>query len=397
MILVSRYAIGGYYAMQSESKYDAFTDRRKLTPVKMLKGDTYWSTENKKCNKEKRREGNKDCIIYPLHKTQYCNVLGRYDALSFTRTRPLCRCSLPHFSKGSPYQFTSLLTRREFGIRIDLNLDEEKKCTEHINREKEYGLVGAVSIILKRRSLRMPFLARLLASVQKEERKIQRIRPEKRLTGYNLDKEKDTVLLLDGSVDFLLVFCEDYKAKNHTDEVLKRVGHVLDAAYWLFQDFMVERTEIIFDAIVLDYVAKEIITKPESEFSIECQIRFFEDQFLDYSLEDFRNGFFERIKRNNVRAQAEKKEGRFVIVMAELTPGRMDMTLRLFHPALMNAGILLNNDPKNSKLWYFELDEQKDKTTFRDQLTDLLEPKDTPPCIDRVEITVSKRPPKPRY
>jgi hypothetical protein len=162
MILVSRYTVGGFYAMQSKEQYDTFTDPKSLTPVKLLDEETYWDVEN---------NADKGCSIYPFKKMKYCNVLGRYDALSFTRTRPLCRCPLPYFDVGkngekNPYGFASLLTRREFGIRIDLN-DGKKQCIDHLNR-KSYGLVGAVSVALKRRSLRIPFLARLLASTHQD-------------------------------------------------------------------------------------------------------------------------------------------------------------------------------------------------------------------------------------
>jgi hypothetical protein len=405
MIIVSRYAIGGYYSMQSKSEYDAFTDHEKLTPVKMLGGDTYWSrsTETQTNNRE-RKEGKKldketKCNKYPFKITQYSNVLGRYDALSFTRTRPLCRCSLPHLRPDSlPYQFTSSLTRREFGIRIDLNT--EKKCTAHLNRDKEkehgFGLVGAISIILKRRALRMPFLARLLASAQKKP--IGAIEQEKDLIGRFLKNDRDTALLLDGSVDILLVFCADYNKQNDPKEkkVIERVEDVLDSAYWLFQDFMVERTEIIFDAITLDYVAKEIVSnledkiRPESEFSIECKIRFFEDQFLDYSLEEFRNGLFQKIDKSQEISEQDRKS---FTVITDLTPGRMDMTLRLFPPAFLTDTPRQNDGSKYRGEWFFELKEGGEET-FRDRLIELLEPENRKTSyIDRVEISINKQPP----
>lgn len=379
MILVSRYTVGGFYAMQSDEQYDAFTDKH-FTPVQLLDGDTtYWTAE---------KNVRKGCDVYPFNKMKYCNVLGRYDALSFTRTRPLCRCSLPYFDvkkRDNSYGFASLLTRREFGIRIDLN-NEQRRCIDHLNREKNcsdecYGLIGAVSVTLKRRSLRIPFLARLLASVQEGD-DIGGISKEKRLTERcRLKKEQDTVLLLDGSVDFLICFCEkrtkDTSETELSDTRIKRVGDIIDAAYWLYQDFMIERTETILDAIVLDDVVRHMIDKKSPDahsYSIECALRFFEDQFLDDSVEIFRNDLFGRIREKSGPFKDDPSSP-LLFVMAELTPGRTDMCLRFFNEDFIDKDNFMNAnaDTKNKAKWCFKLENDK-SNSFRKQLVELLEP-----------------------
>jgi hypothetical protein len=375
MILVSRYTVGGFYAMQPDiTKYNAFTDFN-FCPVRLLKGETYWIKD------ELQNPDDKKCV-YPFKKIQYCNVLGRYDAMSFIRTRPLCRCPLPYFrnkKKEYSYKFASLLARRAFGIRVDLN--SEKQCIEHINRHKGFGLVGSVSVVLKRRSLRIPFLARLLASAQKKD--TGGIIHEQELIGQYLQQDKDSVLLLDGSVDFLILICHDDKDVAR-DKLLERVDHVIDLAYWLYQDFMVERTEIIFDAFVLDKIVKEIISDPESDYSLECAIRFFDDQFLNYSMVDFKSNLVKRIKKFN--SEEDKNSSLFVLI--ELTPGRMDLLLTFFNTKMEELG-----KTKNAIIWEFEMRKGKD---FRDNLVKLLEEEgeggNLPGSfIDRIEINVNKK------
>lgn len=375
MILVSRYTIGGFYSMQADAQnqYDVFTDKN-FTPVKLLNGKSYWRVTGK--------EGSDlSPCLYPFKEMQYVNVLGRYDAMSFTRTRPICRCPLPYFRANEtqyPYKFPSLLVRREFGIRVDLN--SKKQCTRHINPDLKNGLamVGSVSVELKRRALRIPFLARLLASVQDENTPRMGLISEKDLIGKYLCSKTDTVLLLDGSVDFFIAVC--HKIDANEESKLQRITDTIDLAYQLYQDFMVARTEIILDASSLDNIVKKILEDPEYPYSLECSIRFFEDQFLDFSMKIFQENLFQEIEKFNEKT--EEGEQYSLLTVVELTPGKMDLSLKFFNIEMQSIKKI-----KRATEWKFILGH---KRSFRDNLTELLEPNRLPPCIDRVEININR-------
>ena len=179
MLLVSRHTAGGFYSLEN-GESDYMTDKDRLNPVSLLTGNTYWlwTKSKKKEQTAKIKEKiaalkEKEECVYPFDIFRYSNVSGRYDALSFVRVRQMRHCSLPHFEAKDgndelwQYHFPSVLSRREYGIKIDL--DFKKDCdSSKLDKLDEYHnyLAGYISVVLKRRSLRLPFLARLLASAQ---------------------------------------------------------------------------------------------------------------------------------------------------------------------------------------------------------------------------------------
>ena len=139
----------------------------------------------------------------------------------------------------------------------------------------------------------------------------------------------------------------------------------MDLSYRLYQDFMVDRTEMILSASVLDNVAQQISEKT-SQYSLDCEIRCFEDRFLDESLDKIR----EAIRKNSENSSGDKE----LLVTLEITAGRKDFLLRFFNKEV--KGI---SDPMK---WKFE--------KFRDGLKALLDPSD---FVDRIEVNVNKLPP----
>ncbi len=392
MLLISRHTAGGFYAMKEEGVPD-FTSKE-YSPASLLKGESYWfwpwpeeqqgedATKDKKC-------------IYPAEDFKYSNVSGRYDAISFVKARQMRRCSFPHFetkNKNSgldDYSFPSILTRREFGIKIDLRPCGD--CTPHKKRnESGNELAGYISVTLKRRALRLPFLARLLAAVDKDDKVMQ---PEGWLGTYLQDT--DTALLLDGSADFLLVLRmekkpaspESEEQEKHRQHRLRRTGHVIDMAYWLYQDFMVDRTEFILSAAVLDDVAEEIARNQKSEFSLECEIRCFEDRLLDKTIHSF--------KKQLETGIANSKGDVSLLVTIKITAGRKDFLLRFFPPVCCvdKAEECPCRIVPNATEWKFYRKTNDEKTGFRAALAELLDKGDIL-FVDRIEVNVNKRPPK---
>ncbi len=343
MLLVSRHTAGGFYASEN-GESDYMTDRDRLNPVSLLTGNTYWLwTESEKKEKtanlkERIAELNeKEDCVYPFEIFRYSNVSGRYDALSFVRVRQMRRCSLPHFEAKDgndelwQYHFPSVLSRREFGIKIDL--DFQKDCdSSKLDKPEEYHnyLAGYISVVLKRRALRLPFLARLLASAKGNDapakendecdndnrKKLRKYILEEKILAKYL-QETDTALLLDGSADFLLVLRDKGDVKKPS---LSRIDAVMNLAYWLHQDFMVDRTEIILAASALDNVAENIAAHSDSPYSLECEIRCFEDRFLAHRLNE--------VKKQLTANAGNGKGANNLRVTFEITAGRKDFLLQ---------------------------------------------------------------------
>ncbi len=361
LFLVSRYTTGGFYSMQDKDDcHNIFVDRRNLTSVGFMQTEPYLYLPVRK--KPKKDQSEFSCVYLP-EEVKYSKLSGRYDAMSFVRARPLAHCPLPYFGNHL-YQFPSILTRREFGIRVGLNL-KEKEC-----RSKIKVPAGYISIILKRRSLRIPFVARILAALN-DDQEFAGIKKEKVFDQY-ICKETDTALLLDGSADLLLIIrCQD-------NNELKRIADVIDLAYWLHQDFMVEKTEIILSVSAVEKVAENIAITGKCIFSIDCEIRCFEDRVLSKSLKIF----MENIKLGIKDTQQGIKDKKSLLVTIEATAGRKDILLRFFPPC--NE---LKKNFSDEKSWYFYFN------NFREDLQKVLEGNNGY-YIDRIEINVNKQPPK---
>ncbi len=159
----------------------------------------------------------------------------------------------------------------------------------------------------------------------------------------------------------------------------------MDLGYWLHQDFMVDRTEIVFSAAVLDKVAEDIVEgcippaqctscKRNQQYSLECEIRCFENRLLDQSVHSFIKG----IKKGMEDSQGKHE----LLVSVEIAAGRKDLLLRFF-----NKNVTL----PHTKIWKFD--------TFRDGLKELLQPvkKDKDgrryDFVDRIEVNINKQPP----
>ncbi len=181
-------------------------------------------------------------------------------------------------------------------------------------------------------------------------------------------------MLLDGSADFLLVLRDKGEVKKPS---LARIDAVMNLAYWLHQDFMVDRTEIILAASGLDSVAKNIAANYDSLYSLECEIRCFEDRFLEYRLDDVRKKIVKNVENSGKDTSKEKK----LLVTFEITAGRKDFLLRFFNEEVSGLSNLTSK-----KCWHFD--------GFRDGLKELLKVDGGFAYIDRIEVNVNRKPPE---
>jgi hypothetical protein len=387
MLLVSRHITGGFYELEEEG-----SQIEKFNPVSLMTGKTYWRWSKEPIDKIIKE---KKCA-YPYGIFRYSSVSGRYDTMSFVRVRQMHRCSIPHFEEKdsnqdrSQYIFPSFLTRREFGIKIDLNFRHNCDSSKLNDIEQYQNIItGYISVVLKRRSLRLPFLARLLASAKVTDKDAKKRKAE--LTKYiheekilsNYLRETDTALLMDGSADFLLIL----RKKDETEDTLSRLDAVMNLAYWLHQDFMVDRTEIILASSVVDSVAKDIFSSKyeERRFSLECDIHCFEDRFLDYRLDKIKEKLICNIE------ESQKTSCKYeLLVTFEITAGSKDFVLRFFNADVKNLSNLVS-----ITTWKFnEFREDLERLLAIGEVDEKRNPKLSGLAyIDRIEVHVNKNPP----
>lgn len=247
-------------------------------------------------------------------------ILGRYDAVNFKRAKLPCRClvnSFPQQEEGRSKKdeaFVTHFSRREVAFPLEVfgkcEFDDEK-----------YYLYAISSISLQRRSMRLNLLYRLLNSVSEKnnKRNFAESSVEAKLihllSGFN---EKDDLvikaLLTDGWGDLLLVFmCHKDASVNmlHEDLIVFQQS--------LYEDFMVDRTELIYTPKSLDYMDFD-----KENYKFNFSFRFQEDRQLEGSIRQFVEGLEE--KRENV-PEWLKGRGDFDIVF---TPGQYDVRIS-FH------------------------------------------------------------------
>ena len=116
-----------------------------------------------------------------------------------------------------------------------------------------------------------------------------------------------------------------------------------------------------------------------SEYSLECEIRCFEDRFPDESVADFIQGIKKGIKESGKNASKYNNE---LLINITIAAGRKDLVLRFFNQHVRGL--------PHATLWKFE--------TFREGLQKLLQPKNEDGTrrydfVDRIAVNINKQPP----
>ncbi|GGF75618.1 hypothetical protein GCM10011332_32020 [Terasakiella brassicae] len=220
----------------------------------------------------------------------YEPVLGRQDALMIEQANPLVRCSLPKFKNSlaakeiNSFDFLPFFTRRELTVSTRLNGNiplfqkssfDESECPN----EFEFTFLAALSIVVNERATRLDLLARLIKSAELN------IAPTQD-SPHNLEQaiyflgEFDTAFLCEGWGDIVLVFYEKNFSFDNQENNQKRLQNIFAIQNALYQDFMVERTELLFSPNMIP-VAANVTTEAQSAYSISTQIRITEDRDLE--------------------------------------------------------------------------------------------------------------------
>ena len=325
---------------------------------------SYTTANPKKINNKQNKQNmlgladilTRDRWLYPVsqqtdqqgkQKTNYNHysvVLGRYDVVSFIHTNLPCLCRVSHFpnkdkgiqtkyidnleKQNAEEAFVTHFPRREIAFSLKLYGD----CDFN---DKDYKLYAISSISLQRRSMRLNLLYRLLNARYLEEKQEQGKKRSFLESGVEshlnrliaafeeINAQKNflaiKVLLTDGWGDLLLVFM--YKDKDEGRDI--RFGSLYNDLLLLqqalYEDFMVDRTELIYTPQCLDHM------NFLDSYRFSFLFRFQEDRQLERSILNFIEAL--ELKINGLPPWINQGEGNFDIVF---TPGQYDIRIN-FH------------------------------------------------------------------
>lgn len=248
--------------------------------------------------------------IFPHFKTSYLNTIGRYDIVAFTPTHLPCKCSIPSFREEYGYlkeqktnnpidelkppdisqeKFISHFSRREVALPLVVYEPDAANRSGLSSIEfmpDDYGVMMVFSISLQRRSMRLNLLFRLLHAVAEWNKQNSGVAPKDAFAPESIEDHLQTMLsakitlndgstrllkdfirikalLTDGWGDLLLVFFYKKEVPEDNDEIFKYYNQILSskAAFLdiffkfqnaMYEDFMVDRTEMIYTPECLD-------------------------------------------------------------------------------------------------------------------------------------------------
>lgn len=209
----------------------------------------------------------------------YYVLLGRYDVLSIVETRPMSRSRIPRFYKRTKHTepgqseedpgFPSFFARREMAIPVRLN-DGDWEATA------SKPILAIISIALIRPAARLDFLKRLLEVSWHEATTVDKDEDPKNLNelkGYF--EEGDRAYLSDGWGDMLLVLTVARRRYLHDVFKIQEI---------LFEDFQVERTELIFTPQCVSMMT-------DDRYRLSLQVRLLGDRALARDNEEFLQAF----------------------------------------------------------------------------------------------------------
>ncbi len=276
--------------------------------------------------------------------SKFSIILGRYDVVGITPARMPCKCRVLNFDSDFDEDevFVNHFTRREVALPVNIYKIADKSNTT---------LFGIISISLQRRAMRLNLLYRVLSALDKESNKEILPKVESSIREM-VDRYSDSLhiqgYITDGWGDFLLVF-ETVNGKQVDNKQL--VEDIFHLQQMLYEDFMVDRTELIYTPQCLDYVSG----LEHYDFSIS--VRLLEDRKLESSVENFIDSFNSESNQRDLRKALPDIKDCSICQ----TPGRTDLTIRFelkkeakpkdFYKKFLNWMGGMGKDSKMS-MWY---------------------------------------------
>ena len=246
-------------------------------------------------------------------------TLGRFDAVSLTEVRLPCKCYLQGFNNLTlPYKesddqlrerFSPHFSRREIARPVEII---PCMIQEDLTQAMYKRLFAMIGVTLQRRSMRLDFLFRMI-------RALKEMRDNNQDISYSgieksiIDLKKRHIFvvayLTDGWGDMLFTF-RKYRGLEEDD--LDSIFKFQQAVY---EDFMVDRTEILFTPQCLDYA----LGKPK-KYRITMHTRMMEDRWLEAGINNYTDKLCRLCEKENLPKDIISS------VNITLTPGRNDFS-----------------------------------------------------------------------
>ncbi len=229
-------------------------------------------------------------------------LLGRYDALFLTKTRPLCRCILPWFpSKDSDLSAEGKLTPDlkhssgrvfpTFFLRQEMAIPLRFGDTKPWDSFNNNSLVAMIAIVLHHRADRLDFIYQLLCGcAAKHDSGDWPSNGGLHSVGKKMKRDKDWAWLTDGWGDLILVFNGE----------MKRLEEVFSIQDELYNHFMIDRTELILSTDCLDYALSD--KGQRQGFDAEVQVRLVEDRLVRNINNVFKNRILDKFDVSEYRS-----------------------------------------------------------------------------------------------
>jgi hypothetical protein len=209
-------------------------------------------------------------------------ILGRFDAISMIKVKLPCKCyiqgfnpevSLPHKDAYDSLdeKFSPHFSRREIARPVKL-------LPEPIQSQ----MFALINVTLQRRSMRLDFLYRLVRALKEEYPVDFQSNLEKRINDLVQQRVFVTGFLTDGWGDILFKFSKAVDQQGNSELTEHDIDTIFAFQKAIYEDFMVDRTEITFVPECLDYT----LGKTQS-YRISIETRMMEDRWLESGISDY--------------------------------------------------------------------------------------------------------------
>lgn len=237
-------------------------------------------------------------------------TLGRFSAISKASVRLPCKCPLPKFTKDSfldqevsEEKFPPHFSRREITLPLRIIGDESEQGDDN--------MYAMLSLSLQRRSMRLDLLYRMIRKLNDTNPRLKPAALECQLLLMRKQGVKLEAFLTDGWGDILFFLSVEGRPLKKTD-----IDMIFDFQEVIFEDFMVDRTEILFTPQCLDQVSAC------DDYEVSLEFRIMEDRWLEKSISQHENNCKKLV------ASAAKAPSIDSVTMNKL-PGRSDYVMRL--------------------------------------------------------------------
>ena len=283
-MLIKRISITNYYPISDPRRFFSFKNKNGMNLAKVLKYKQ-WQTEfnfNTKSIKQKKAD---DTWV----------ILGRFDALSMIKVRLPCKCYIQGFGEKNklPYlindtnkqlneTFPPHFSRREIARPVAL-LPVPKSES---GTEEPCEMFTILNVTLQRRSMRLDFLYRLVQALEDRNPSSKSMsNMEEEIKNLKENAIFVTGFLTDGWGDILFKFSKVMKkeGENYESQLKESdIAHIFSFQKTVYEDFMVDRTEITFAPQCIDH------TLGLSEaYKVTLETRMMEDRWLEKGIDNY--------------------------------------------------------------------------------------------------------------